>query len=518
MMKDKVSGKIPQLCRTQKGEVSLFVDKKEFFILGGEVHNSSASDMRYMEEYVWKRLPEISLNTLLVPVYWEQIEAVQGEYDFTLVQKLIDRARKARVRLVLLWFGLWKNGASNYVPSWVKRDSKTYFRARTAGGKTSETISPFCEEAVKRDAGAFAAFMRFLRDYDGKEYTVIMVQVENECGFLGSGRDYHARAQEKYDEEVPEAIKEWYQVTGNWEQAFQEQAEDFFMTWYVASAVEKIACAGKKEYSLPLYVNVWLKLFPFRNYPSGGPVAEMTSLWKRVAASIDLICPDIYDPDFYEICGQYVDRDNPLFIPETIRHPLAVSRLFGILGLYHAIGYSPFGIDDILNAGHYDELSIEELDALRVDWHWEKCFPENTKYWKRAYELFDGMKELYFKQKENCRGFAQRNENEPGVIISYDKYDVSITYSKSAECRAGSGGILIPADSDSFYVVGCNARIELLAPRGKTYEVEPVGVWEGTFVQGKFVPGRKLNGDELYAQCRLVDLPSVIKIEAGIYE
>jgi beta-galactosidase GanA len=42
-------------------------------------------------------------------VAWEQIEARQGKFDFSFVDTLLGQAREHRVRLILLWFGTWKN-------------------------------------------------------------------------------------------------------------------------------------------------------------------------------------------------------------------------------------------------------------------------------------------------------------------------------------------------------------------------------------------------------------------------
>jgi hypothetical protein len=43
--------------------MQLFADGQPFLILGGELHNSSASSLEYMEA-IWPRLKAVSLNTL----------------------------------------------------------------------------------------------------------------------------------------------------------------------------------------------------------------------------------------------------------------------------------------------------------------------------------------------------------------------------------------------------------------------------------------------------------------------
>ncbi len=69
----------------------------------------------------------------------------------------------------------------------TKKDSKTYFRAEMYGGEKLNTISPLCTAAIERDADAFSALMEHIRKTD-QNTTVIMVQVENEVGLLGTER------------------------------------------------------------------------------------------------------------------------------------------------------------------------------------------------------------------------------------------------------------------------------------------------------------------------------------------
>ena len=119
-----------EIKKDEKGFGTLYVNDEPFLILGGELHNSSSSNLQYMEKQVWPRLKELNLNTVLLPVAWENIEKEEGVYDFSLLEELIFQARREKMKLILLWFGLWKNGESTYVPGWVKRDSGRFFRAR----------------------------------------------------------------------------------------------------------------------------------------------------------------------------------------------------------------------------------------------------------------------------------------------------------------------------------------------------------------------------------------------------
>jgi GH35 family endo-1,4-beta-xylanase len=45
---------------------------------------------------------------VLAPISWELIEPREGEFDFSSLEALVEDARAHDMRLVLLWFGLWK--------------------------------------------------------------------------------------------------------------------------------------------------------------------------------------------------------------------------------------------------------------------------------------------------------------------------------------------------------------------------------------------------------------------------
>ena len=83
---------------------------------------------------VWPRLAAIPLNTVLTPLSWELIEPREGQFDFTLVDGLIQEARRNNLHIVFLWLASWKNGMSSYAPLWVKQNTQRFPRVmkRTA--------------------------------------------------------------------------------------------------------------------------------------------------------------------------------------------------------------------------------------------------------------------------------------------------------------------------------------------------------------------------------------------------
>ena len=180
--------------RSQNGISQLIVHGKSFLILGGELGNSSAGTAAQADTMLPK-LAQVQFNTVLMPVAWSQIEPEEGHFDFSILDHWIDVARTQHLHLVLLWFGSWKNAFSEYAPEWMLSNPKRFPRVISAEGLPLGILSPLGEETARSDSIAFAALMRHLRDRDASEQTVLMVQVENEVGYLGTdGRDRSADA------------------------------------------------------------------------------------------------------------------------------------------------------------------------------------------------------------------------------------------------------------------------------------------------------------------------------------
>src|SRR6185436_16975338 len=163
----------PPLLEKQGDTRQLVVDGKPFLILGGELGNSSASSAEYMKPH-WPRLKAMHLNTVLAPVYWELIEPTQGKFDWSSLDAMLRDARAQDLKLVLLWFGAWKNSMSTYAPAWVKRDSVRYPRVKITNGSSVEILSALSKNTLDADARAYAELMAHLAQVDARDNTVLM--------------------------------------------------------------------------------------------------------------------------------------------------------------------------------------------------------------------------------------------------------------------------------------------------------------------------------------------------------
>src|SRR5262245_32718372 len=171
---------IPRLVKNGNS-FQLLVNNKPFLILGGELGNSSASSNEYMRP-IWPKLKQMNLNTVIAPVYWELIEPVEGRFDFSSVDTLLKNARLYKMKLVLLWFGVWKNSMSCYAPAWVKTNTAKYPRILDKTNAPHEILTPFNKNNLDVDIKAFTSLIQYIKRVDAKQTTVITIQVENEIG------------------------------------------------------------------------------------------------------------------------------------------------------------------------------------------------------------------------------------------------------------------------------------------------------------------------------------------------
>jgi len=353
------------------GITQLMVDGHSFLIRGGELENSSGSSLAYLDR-LWPKLAAMHFNTVLSPVYWELIEPREGQFDFRNVDGLIQGARQHKMRVVLLWFGSWKNSMSSYAPGWVKRDQARFPRAQRSDGAGIEILSALSSENLAADSHAFVALMRHLREIDGKDHTVVMVQVENEAGMIPEARDHSAVANAAFDAPAPATLmdylrahreslapelkKAWeargFKVGANWTDSFGPGpwTDELFTAWTEGLYTGKVAAAGKAVYPLPMFANAAL-VRPGRlpgQYPSGGPLPHLFDIWHAAAPSIDFLSPDLYFPNFVEWADKYSRSDNAYFFPETGRVSAAQMGANALYAFGHlnSMGFSPYAPDE----------------------------------------------------------------------------------------------------------------------------------------------------------------------------
>jgi hypothetical protein len=481
----------------------MIVDGKPFLMLAGELGNNTPTSLDYMKP-VWATLIETKLNTALAAVSWAFIEPQEGKFDFTTLDGVIQGARANNLRLVLLWFGSWKNGESTYAPDWVKRDFKRFPRTQRTEGESVEVLSPFSDANREADARAFAALMRHVKAVDGQRHTVIMIQVENEietCDHSPAARKVYAEPVPKElmdflasrkDTLVPELREVWetagFKTSGTWEEVFGQgpAAGEISMGWSFARYVNRVAEAGKAEYPIPMYTNSpvsgFRKTQRAPGCPCGGaPMPDLLDVWHAGAPKIDIYSPDIYGGDYPLMCARYNRSGNPLFIPETRGFPPnnLAARVLYAFGRHGAIGISPMGIErppepDIELTSAYDV--IRQLAPL-ISAH----------------------------QGDGSMSAVVLGSKDPPQKIKVGTWTLEVSFLMPRTQPPApppptplwnSGAIFIQTGPEEFYAAGTGVNVRFIPDTPGPSLAGLATVEEGVFVNGRWVPGRRMAGDD----------------------
>ena len=524
---------MPRLVQ-QDGRYALLVDGKPFTMLGVQAHNSSNYPNALPK--VWAAVKDAHANTLEIPVAWEQIEPVEGRFDFGYVDTLVAEARRNGVRLVLLWFGTWKNTGPAYTPEWVKFDDKRFPRMLGRDGKASYCLSPLGEQTLAADRKAFVALMRHLKQIDEAQRTVIMVQVENEVGTYGTVRDFGPRGEAAFRQPVPAAVLARKKppvpgaASGTWSEVYGPYADEYFHAWAVANYIEDIAQAGRAVYDLPMFVNNALRdplepLAPWKgNFASGGPTYDVIDIYKAAAPHIDIAGPDLYAPQSDSVAAtldKFQRPDNALFVPEMGNAAAYARYVYRILGR-GAIGVAPFGID-------YADYSNYPLGSKRTDQTMVEPFGT-------IYAAFAPLAQQWGRWVLEGRtaGIAEGDDRKPqslvlkdwGVTASFREWQFG-TMGKDAKeedyppgtAAPNGGAAFARIGDDEFIVIGQHVRLHFWpagANEGKRSMFARVE--EGRFdAQGRWIMERNWNGDQVDHGVNLPARPTILKIRLRAY-
>jgi hypothetical protein len=360
--------------------------------------------------------------------------------------------------------------------------------------------------------------MRHLKEIDAERHTVLLIQVENESGNIGSIRDNSAEANREFTGRVPsDLLTAAHKQPGTWSQVFGAEADEMFQFYYQARYINEIAAAGKAEFPIPCYINVWLDYPPAElpqrqvdlagiGYPSGGAVQKLVGLWRAMAPSIDMIAPDIYadDSQFYRDTMQAYRRpDNPLWIPETGRSDSFGKFLFYALG-EGAIGFSPFGVD---RSG------------------WNILGDEPWKAHARNFALIAPMsREIAQLEFEGKLKTAVEESGQTAQEVDFGQWQATVAFGfpqpdgrRAPGTKDAHGSALIAQlGPDEFLVTGVDASVSFHLP-GKLPWIrsEIITAEQGIYDNDEWKPQRLWNGDETDRGLCFHEKPEVVRLRLG---
>lgn len=511
----------------------LIVDGQPYLIRGGELANTAASDLDYMDT-VWPKMVRLNLNTVLVAVAWAWVEPEEGRFDFTLVDRLLAGGRANNLRVCFLWFGSWKNGISSFVPAWVKADARRFPRVRIASGHAVEILSPLSVDARLADTRAYVRFLEHLAAADPQR-TTVMIQLQNEVGVLGDSRDRSEPAEAAFAGAVPEPLmrylirhqnalspalaRQWAaaggRTRGTWAEVFgaSPATDELFMAWQYASYMGEMAAAGKAVYALPVFTNTWIVQPEDQgpgDYPSGGPQPLSLDVWKAAAPAIDFNAPDIYLPNFDEHVAAFHRPDNPLFVPESRGDEAGVANAFYAIGAHAALGYSPFGIDNTARLaglrpapGTPPPTDLENLPLAR------------------GYAVLRDLTPLILDhQAKGTIDAAWLNAAKPVHELALGDHTLAFTLRRNRRTGATlaeTGYALVLSLGPDEYLIAANDVQVTFAPRTPGPRIDGIATAEtGTIVDGRWQPRRQMSGDDILLDYALANAAAANQSGSGL--
>jgi hypothetical protein len=470
-----MSQHLPQIVRSS-GASRLLVDGEPFLILGLQWACESCFSKQEMLP-LFAHAARIGCNTAVTPLYWREVEPEPGRFDFEMLDARIQEARAQGLRLVLLWFATWKNAHAFYAPDDIQHNPDTYPYAVDRDGKRLISLCPSGEKTWERDRRALAAVMAHLRDVDDA-HTVIMFQIENEPGIVGSDRCYCPTCTARFQ-------------AGNWEGEWGPFAAEAFSVASVQGYIDRLAVDARAVYNIPLYVNVWLSTpvgnRPGRNYPSGGAVSHMLELALQNLPHVDLVGPDIYQHgyrDFHRICQEFSIGGNPLYIVEHSSSPAgrADRNVFYAIGQHGALGFDPWAIDSPFPERTPPPLVDPATGAWGPQAEW-LC---------DSYVSIGAAMQPIAEAQGTARLFTfVQEDGESAAGWKAGGVDVIVTY----QDRRGAGrGMIIQQSANEFLALGVGFGLRFLHPQPDGDPIRVLSVERGRYEGSRWVPLHPVEG------------------------
>jgi hypothetical protein len=279
--------------RAEKGNI--IVCGQPRIILYGETLEdvmTDAADVPYYGDQFdkWRRQ---GLNTVGAIIQWNRFELRKDEYEYAMIDGLIEAAKARNMHLIIVWFGTWRNLQSNYVPRYVW-DEKIAFPAVKKNGKQDNgRVSPHAMKCAVRDGLALQSLLARASVKDPGHQVLIAVQVENE---MPNGWDWSIEANAAFKEQVPKELLDYLKAndtpkfdpsklgsfaysryhdngsrtSGTWEEVFGNKplppdpradgASDARLAmgaYYAGKYIEAVVRKAKEALNIPMYANAW---------------------------------------------------------------------------------------------------------------------------------------------------------------------------------------------------------------------------------------------------------------------
>jgi hypothetical protein len=240
-----------------------------------------------------------------------------------------------------------------------------------------------------------------------------------------------------------------------------------------------------------MYMNTWLLGFTKPNESirnSGTPMPDLMDVWHAGAPRIDIFSPD-NATNFVVFCAKYTQSGNPLFIPEEEAGPEGAARALYAFGHHDAIAFSRM-------RGGVERRTTPDTALIEM------------------YDLISQLKPLILEHQGNgTMSAVLLGPDDPPQKVKVGNYTLEGKYARSRLTAAApaqtpvygpvgnvssptAAAIFIAAGPDEYYAAGNGVTVTFSPDTPGPPLAGLATVEEGSFVNGRWTPVRRLAGDD----------------------
>ncbi|WP_255321329.1 DUF5597 domain-containing protein [Enterococcus casseliflavus] len=204
-----------------------------------------------------------------------------------------------------------------------------------------------------------------------------------------------------------------------------------------------------------------------------------------------------------------------LIIPEARQDIDTVSNLIYSMGKYNLVCFSPFGIEDIADAGriHSDStLQTLSIDADAFD-------PQGTsELLAEANLLLQGLTSLIIEKRgtNQIHAFSKETNANRGENIKLAECETRVNFIPFTKGIAKSAGMIIEISEEEFIVLGINISLTLQSKMDMDKNIGILSLEDGKFENKKWIRDRILNGDDRY-DITIGNMPKLLRFKYHVY-
>ena len=496
--------------REAGGKRTLYADGRPFVALTceipwGEIKLGKTRETLHAYDPLYPAAKGIGMNAMKVPVKWSCVEYAKGKYDFAYPDHVVDMCRKNGMKAVLGWFGHYASANGNmydnfsgytYAPLYIIEDEGKYPRAVDALGRSHHNCACYAHPAiVEAEIEAFMAFMSHLKEIDGAENTVLMIQVENEIALFGMDR----QNRNYWRDHHPLADAEFRACGHDDELLFSAQM--LCRKW-----LRPLTEAGRAKYDLPMFVNfVGGKL---QDNIVGGSPGEDVATYLDELPGIDFCGLNMYvqpgrsTNDLWAALEAYrVGRNMPCLTEcNSDLSGMAARLAFLSIAKFGSPIFAPWALN-ISYPQPYEPL-VNDDGSKGVSW--------NGLY--EPYAALAPITELLARYGGGPRAHAFM-PLEPGKRFS----QAAQIGGRRVDVNGAAGGqcIVIDAEDGGLYICGYRCSVKVATPNAVYPKCNYVAAESGAYRDGRWAPERAvdigLSQYEPYVSVGLRD-PSAVRL------